>query len=814
MSTESLNVIALVSGGKDSFFSLLHCIHHGHRVVALANLFPAAQESQRTAIQVIDPEHGPFPGSDHATGDPGGEEPPTRDLNSHMYQTVGHELIPFYAAATGLPLYRQPIVGRAVHHERDYDSQRQQVDAGSGSPGEETECMMLLLRTIMDRHPEANALCSGAILSTYQRTRVESVASRLGLTPLAYLWKYTVLPPPLSSMKPSDEAQLLKDMAAAGLDARIVKVASAGLDHTHLWERVTDERGAELVKRALRRFGRCEGAALGEGGEFETVVLDGPAPLFKKRVCVRDEGRIVVDEGAGTAWLMLRGVSLEERRADVAPCLNIRTPGLLDSAFEAIQRKLLSEDGDAGASARVNTTPTSPYTAKLPLRYEVRSGCKNAQLCLLGKSARLAPRSIELVTLDVVDRVRRWLSSTSRDPTHITRVMIILRSMSHFSKVNVEYSKLFCKPNPPSRVTISCGDLLPPGCDIAAYFTASPPTSMAGERDGLHVQSRSYWAPANIGPYSQAISFPISSKGSDSSNSPREVSIAGQIPLIPALMELPSASPTNLQQQIVLSLQHLWRLGLEMKVKIWTSAVAYFARSKSAADMRRKAVLAGHAWKNAHEPRDDDQDAADEPDVWDRKFNPRFMSFEAEDHCQHQQSLPDWAVFSLEQQNDWARFVPPLFAAEVEELPRKAAVEWQAHVGLARMDASRAEIVSCYDLNLRGWKAVHVVVRGPDVDLIYTTVWAGLDEMTDEASLAYEASFGRVCGGRTADMAAVPYLVYLDKSKLSWQRTMADEDSCRTAVLPCHSLWSMSGERVGSVLLYRAVGCSQDNSDP
>jgi hypothetical protein len=57
----SLNVIALVSGGKDSFFSILHCLANGHRLVALANLHP--------------PE--------------GGDE----DINSFMYQTVGASLI-------------------------------------------------------------------------------------------------------------------------------------------------------------------------------------------------------------------------------------------------------------------------------------------------------------------------------------------------------------------------------------------------------------------------------------------------------------------------------------------------------------------------------------------------------------------------------------------------------------------------------------------------------------------------------------------------------------------------------------------------
>ncbi len=35
----------------------------------------------------------------------------------------------------------------------------------------------------------AGAVSAGAILSDYQRVRVESVCSRLGLTPLAYLWR-------------------------------------------------------------------------------------------------------------------------------------------------------------------------------------------------------------------------------------------------------------------------------------------------------------------------------------------------------------------------------------------------------------------------------------------------------------------------------------------------------------------------------------------------------------------------------------------------------------------------------------------------
>ena len=65
-----LNVIALVSGGKDSLYSILHCIRNGHTVMALANLYPK-----------------PGPGGD---GDDDDEE----DTDSLMYQTIGHSVIP------------------------------------------------------------------------------------------------------------------------------------------------------------------------------------------------------------------------------------------------------------------------------------------------------------------------------------------------------------------------------------------------------------------------------------------------------------------------------------------------------------------------------------------------------------------------------------------------------------------------------------------------------------------------------------------------------------------------------------------------
>lgn len=57
------------------------------------------------------------------------------------------------------------------------------------TPGDEVEDMLALLKEVKQQIPSVSAVSSGAIASDYQRLRVESVCSRLGLVSLAYLWR-------------------------------------------------------------------------------------------------------------------------------------------------------------------------------------------------------------------------------------------------------------------------------------------------------------------------------------------------------------------------------------------------------------------------------------------------------------------------------------------------------------------------------------------------------------------------------------------------------------------------------------------------
>jgi uncharacterized protein (TIGR00290 family) len=62
------------------------------------------------------------------------------------------------------------------------------------------------------------------------------------------------------------------------MDIRMVKVAAAGLDETWLGRRFDGQMIRDL--KALNKKYRIH--IMGEGGEYETLVLD--APFYKKRI--------------------------------------------------------------------------------------------------------------------------------------------------------------------------------------------------------------------------------------------------------------------------------------------------------------------------------------------------------------------------------------------------------------------------------------------------------------------------------------------------------------------------------------------------
>lgn len=415
---ESLHVIALISGGKDSFFSILHCMRNGHKVVALANLHPEIPAAASTNENAETTTTRGREGDEDEDGDT------EQDLNSFMFQTVGHTVIPLYEKALGIPLYRQPITGGAVQTGTSYSHAH--ISERSESSADETESLVPLLKRIMKEHPSANALSSGAILSTYQRTRVESVALRLGLTPLSYLWKYPLLPP-------GTQVSLLEDMQCVGMDARIVKVASGGLDEGFLWENVASGRAVRRIERAMARFGvDGDGAVLGEGGEFETLVLDGPPCLFKERIEVRDGDWKVVREGGGSAWLRVADARLVVKDPETTTQEECRIPDLLEQRFQDICDTIMKEAVHDGLQSEdIEDIQPIPAYDLLP----IPEASQDASYWTI-TAKQPATQSISDEAGEIISELRRRLIHASLQATDIISTTIVLRSMQDFQAVN------------------------------------------------------------------------------------------------------------------------------------------------------------------------------------------------------------------------------------------------------------------------------------------------------------------------------------------------------------------------------------------
>jgi ABC transporter with metal-binding/Fe-S-binding domain ATP-binding protein len=111
----------------------------------------------------------------------------------------------------------------------------------------------------LGRDHDIAGVTAGAVESEYQTSRIEALCGRLGLQLFAPLYG-------------EDPEELGRAMVDAGFEIRILAVAADGLDESWLWRRLDHETLDELVDLN----GRYGVHPLGEGGEFETLVVAGP----------------------------------------------------------------------------------------------------------------------------------------------------------------------------------------------------------------------------------------------------------------------------------------------------------------------------------------------------------------------------------------------------------------------------------------------------------------------------------------------------------------------------------------------------------
>ncbi|KAG0052676.1 ATP binding domain 4 [Gryganskiella cystojenkinii] len=507
-----MKVIGLISGGKDSFYNLMQCVANGHTVIALGNLHPAPIDNKGIYIGDI------------------------YELDSYMYQTVGHDVIHLYKDCLGLPLYRQEIRGSPVEQGSDYVKTEQ----------DETEDLFTLLQTAKTAHPELEAVSVGAILSNYQRIRVENVCARLGLVALAYLWQ-------------RDQEELLQEMASAGVNAVLVKVAAMGLKKQHLGQSIGD-----MFPYLYKMNQEFDLHICGEGGEYETITLD--CPLFKKKIII-DESEVVLhsdDAFAPVMYLRFNKLHVEEKTDDeIDPNwisdMNLAPTWEADSTVKAIETIVLSKQEEQVArvsvvseasTASVETDDNDNDTPSvLESKYWSHKG---STVCAIGATTaydvdsaeRSRHMSIAEETTACLRNVQARLAKIGLSWTEVVFMQVFVSNMADFGVINGAYKNFF-GVNPPPRACV--GASLPRAVRIQVNCTAIRKDAGMPKRQSLHVQGMSYWAPANIGPYSQA------------TEQSYHGFIAGQIGMEPSTLNMPV--PSSLAKETAWSLRNLAQIA-------------------------------------------------------------------------------------------------------------------------------------------------------------------------------------------------------------------------------------------------------------
>ncbi|MCU0861922.1 MAG: diphthine--ammonia ligase, partial [Methanomassiliicoccales archaeon] len=128
---------------------------------------------------------------------------------------------------------------------------------------------------------------TGAVASDYQWDRINGVCERLGLRVFSPLWR-------------KEQASLMRDIIASGTRAMVVAVMAEGLGPEWLGRTLDDEALQELM--GLRSSKGISPS--GEGGEYESLVLDSPLhlrPLVVEgmsKQLARDGGRVLIEKAS------------------------------------------------------------------------------------------------------------------------------------------------------------------------------------------------------------------------------------------------------------------------------------------------------------------------------------------------------------------------------------------------------------------------------------------------------------------------------------------------------------------------------------
>jgi len=185
--------------------------------------------------------------------------------DSWMFHFPNIYLTNLFAEAVGIPLVKAETTGIKETELKD---------------------LKKLLTTL-----DIEGVVSGATSSQYQKKRIDKICQELKLRSVAPLWQ-------------EDPLQLLKEIIELSFEVIIVGVYAYGFNESWLGRKINSSTIKSLLN-LNKKFGI---SLVGEGGEYETLVLD--APYFKRKIQLLQAEKIWEDD---SGYLLVKEASLVDK---------------------------------------------------------------------------------------------------------------------------------------------------------------------------------------------------------------------------------------------------------------------------------------------------------------------------------------------------------------------------------------------------------------------------------------------------------------------------------------------------------------------
>lgn len=202
--------------------------------------------------------------------------------SAYLAKKAGYELaclITIYSKNQDSYMFHTPSIDKAKK-QAEVMNVPIMIGKTKGEKEIELEDLERAIKNAKDKY-EIDTLVTGALHSEYQASRIQKICDKLEIKSLNPLWH-------------KDEIKYLNELIDNNFKIIITGVAAFPLDKTWIGREINKEF-IEEVKELKEKY-KIHPA--GEGGEFETFVLD--CPLFEKSLEIKDK-KI---SGEGHAWRM------------------------------------------------------------------------------------------------------------------------------------------------------------------------------------------------------------------------------------------------------------------------------------------------------------------------------------------------------------------------------------------------------------------------------------------------------------------------------------------------------------------------------